>query len=298
MKNYIDLHMHSKYSDDGEFTPSKLVEKCKEQGVKIMAIADHNLLCANEEGKKRAEELGIKYIPAIEIDCSFKEVNLHVLGYGIPLDDPYLKELGNNIFQQEIRLSSEKIKLTKELGFDISKEELDQLSDNGVYTGEMIGEVLLGKEEYKNHPLLMPYRKGNKRADNPYVNFYWDYYSQGKPCYTKVLFPDYKEVVKRIHQGGGKAVLAHPGANLEGQFEVFDDMMKEEPLDGVEAFSNYHDKKTMEYFYNKGKEYKIMTTCGSDFHGKTKPAIQLGDAKCPYDQEFIENMLTENGLLE
>lgn len=26
MEKYIDLHMHSKYSDDGEFTPTQLVE--------------------------------------------------------------------------------------------------------------------------------------------------------------------------------------------------------------------------------------------------------------------------------
>jgi predicted metal-dependent phosphoesterase TrpH len=31
MKNYIDLHIHSKYSDDGEFTPETLVEKCRER---------------------------------------------------------------------------------------------------------------------------------------------------------------------------------------------------------------------------------------------------------------------------
>ncbi len=24
----IDLHMHSRYSDDGEFTPSELIEQC------------------------------------------------------------------------------------------------------------------------------------------------------------------------------------------------------------------------------------------------------------------------------
>lgn len=42
-KSYIDLHMHSLYSDDGEFTPGQLVEMCHEAGVKIMAIADHNL---------------------------------------------------------------------------------------------------------------------------------------------------------------------------------------------------------------------------------------------------------------
>ena len=28
MEKYIDLHMHSKYSDDGEFKPIELVENC------------------------------------------------------------------------------------------------------------------------------------------------------------------------------------------------------------------------------------------------------------------------------
>ena len=56
-KSYIDLHMHSLYSDDGEFTPSQLVEMCHEAGVKIMAIADHNWVKAIYEAKKKAEEL-------------------------------------------------------------------------------------------------------------------------------------------------------------------------------------------------------------------------------------------------
>ena len=38
----IDLHMHSYYSDDGEFTPEELVRKCSGSGIKVMAIADHN----------------------------------------------------------------------------------------------------------------------------------------------------------------------------------------------------------------------------------------------------------------
>lgn len=297
MKNYIDLHMHSKYSDDGEFSPSKLVEMCREKGIRIMAIADHNLVCAVKEGRERAEELGIQYISAIEIDCTYQGVNLHVLGYGISEDQEFFRRLGDQIYQQELMLSDRKIELTEALGFHVTKEELDSLSENGVYTGEMFGEIILGKEEYEKHPMLEPYRAGGERSDNPYVNFYWDFYSQGKPCYTEVVYPDYAEIVQKIHQYGGKAVLAHPGANLKGKFEYFDEMMKEESLDGVEAFSNYHDEETADYFYRKGQEYGIMTTCGSDFHGKTKPSIELGECHCPYDQEFLETALKEAKLI-
>lgn len=38
----IDLHMHSFYSDDGEYTPTQLVDMCHESGIQIMAITDHN----------------------------------------------------------------------------------------------------------------------------------------------------------------------------------------------------------------------------------------------------------------
>ena len=83
MEKFIDLHMHSLYSDDGEFTPTQLVEKCYDAGIRIMAIADHNSVKAIDEAKSVAKEKGILYIPAVEIDCTYEGINLHVLGYGI-----------------------------------------------------------------------------------------------------------------------------------------------------------------------------------------------------------------------
>ena len=50
--SYIDLHMHSNYSDDGEFTPKELADLCIERGVKYFAIADHNSVRGIEEGKE------------------------------------------------------------------------------------------------------------------------------------------------------------------------------------------------------------------------------------------------------
>ena len=199
-----------------------------------------------------------------------------MLGYNIPEDEPYFQTLNDKIYDQELSLSNKKIELTKKLGFNVTKEELDQLSDNGVYTGEMFAEVILNKEEYKDHPLLKPYREGGDRSDNPYVNFYWDFYAKGKPCYTKVIYPNYKEIVQNIQKYGGEAVLAHPGENLKGQYGIFDEMMQEAKLNGVEAYSSYHDQETIEYFKNKAEEYNISVTYGSDFHGKTKPSISLG----------------------
>lgn len=293
-KSYIDLHMHSMYSDDGEYTPTQLVDMCHEAGVKIMAIADHNWVKANEEAKKHADELGMTYIPAIEIDCTYKGVNLHVLGYGVDNQEVF-NQLGEDIEKQEIACSMKKLELTNALGFDLKKEQLDALSTNGVYTGEMFGEALLNDSRYDDHELLKPYRQGGERSDNPYVNFYWDYYAQGKPCYTEIHFPTLEETIQLIHQHGGVALLAHPGNNLKGQFELFDEMVAL-GLDGVECFSSYHTTETNEYFYNKAKELNVLYTCGSDFHGKTKPSIHLGENGCLNPQE-IEDCLKAHHLI-
>lgn len=293
-KSYIDLHMHSMYSDDGEYIPTQLVDMCHEAGVKIMAIADHNWVKANEEAKKHADELGMTYIPAIEIDCTYKGVNLHVLGYGIDNQEVF-NQLGEDIEKQEIACSMKKLELTNALGFDLKKEQLDALSTNGVYTGEMFGEALLNDSRYDDHELLKPYRQGGERSDNPYVNFYWDYYAQGKPCYTEIHFPTLEETIQLIHQHGGVALLAHPGNNLKGQFELFDEMVAL-GLDGVECFSSYHTTETNEYFYNKAKELNVLYTCGSDFHGKTKPSIHLGENGCLNPQE-MEDCLKAHHLI-
>ena len=297
MENYIDLHMHSKYSDDGEFTPEELVNQCKEAGVRIMAIADHNSVKAIDDEIKYCKEQGITCIPAIEIDCVFNGVNLHVLGYGMDYKNDKIIELEDNVLRQELAASAKKLELTNAMGFELTEDDMNAVSDNGVWTGEMFGEVLLAKEEYKDHELLKPYREGGERSDNPYVNFYWDFYAQGKPCYTEIIFPSLEEIIDMIYENGGVSVLAHPGNNLKDNYALFDDMAML-GLDGVEAFSSYHDETAINYFYEKGKEYNMLITCGSDYHGKTKPSISLKDSKCSIDQKEIEYQLRAYGLIE
>ncbi len=269
----MDLHMHSKYSDDGEFTPEELVEQCAGAGISVMSITDHNCARANAVAAPLAETSGIRYIPGIEVDCTYKGVNFHVLGYGIDYRSRDFQEIEENVLKQEKKASCERLSKIRELGFQIDEAELRKLSED-VWTGEMFAEILLGKAEYVKHPLLLPYRAGGERSDNPYVNFYWDFCAQGKPCYGEVKYPSMAEAVDVIHHNGGKAVLAHPGINLKGHEDFLDEIL-DLALDGVEAFSSYHTPGQAQYYYEKATGRRMMVTCGSDYHGKTKPAIHL-----------------------
>ena len=293
MKNYIDLHMHSIFSDDGEITPAELVRQCKDAGIKVMSITDHNSVKANAEAKVEAEKLGIQYITGIEIDCAYKGINLHLLGYGIDETAPIFAEVEENVREQELKASLERLLLTRNLGFEIEESELNAIADinkREIWTGEVFAEVLFTKEEYLDHELLLPYREGGSRSDNPYVNFYWDFYAQGEPCYGAVIFPDLQEAIDMIHDNGGKAVLAHPGKNLERRFHFFPEMIPL-GLDGVEAFCSYHSEATARYFLEQAKRNNIFFTCGSDYHGKTKPSVTLAGHGCFIDSDDVMKQL-------
>lgn len=293
MKQYIDLHMHSTYSDDGEFTPAELVRQCSGAGIRVMSITDHNSARANAEARQEAAKWGIRYISGIEVDCRFGEMDLHLLGYGIDETSPDFAELEAMIRAEEQKASVQRLAHTQALGFAISAAELNarsNLEDGGAWAGELFGEILLEKPEYRDHELLRPYRPGGARDDNPFANFYWDLYAQGKPCYVKVAFPTLQEAVALIRKNGGKAILAHPGNNLKGQLERFGDIAPD--IDGVEVFCSYHDAQAATYFYEQAQTHGLVMTCGSDYHGKIKPAVVLGGSGCWVDPEDMERQLT------
>lgn len=102
------------------------------------------------------------------------------------------RDVRRKCIEPRTSMFKEKVKLTNMLGFDVDQAALDALSDNGVYTGEMFGEVLLNDQRYNENSFIKPYRSGGERSDNPYVNFYWDFYAQGKPCYTEIVYPTLK----------------------------------------------------------------------------------------------------------
>ncbi len=281
----IDLHIHSSYSDDGEYAPSALVKMCIDAGISLMAIADHNCVKGAREALEakgaieKSTNTRISCYPAIEIDCTYQGVNFHVLGYNINLESTDFEEIEQNVRKQCIHASKERFRLINGLGFTLTEAELNTVTAGGYWsehwTGEAFAEALLNNSRYYENEILKPYRTGGSRSDNPYVNFYWDYCSQGKPCYVDMTYPDLRDVIDIIHRNNGKAVLAHPGINLKGNFDRIEQLIPL-GLDGIEAYSSYHDPETAQWFLRKARQHGLFVTKGSDFHGKTKPMIRLG----------------------
>lgn len=273
----MDLHMHSCMSDDGEYTPKQLMHMCKEAGLQVVAIADHNSVEAIFEAKEEAMALGLDYIHAIELDCTIHGIELHVLGYGINYLDPAFTALTLSLRKQEQESAKKRVELVKKLGLYIDEEKAFALSHHGCITGEILAEVALQDE--RNHSFLKEYLPNGARSDNPYVNFYWDYCSQGKPAYVKINFITLEEAVAMIQNAGGVAILAHPGNNTKEDTALLDTIVSHGVM-GLEAYSSYHSPAQVEFYKEYAKQHQLCITCGSDFHGKTKPAIRLGAHGC------------------
>ncbi len=288
--SYIDLHMHSYYSDDGEFEPKQLIDLCLEKNIKYFSIADHNSVRGIKEAKEYCVGKNINIILAIELDCTFKEINLHVLGYGIDYDKTVFYDIEDNIIKQEQFASKKRMKLVKELGIDFSDEVINSLSRNGVVNGEMIAEAAMEFDKNHENPLLMPYYENGSRSDNPYVNFYWDYCAQGKAAYAEVSFISLQEAINIIEESGGIPILAHPGNNIKENINLLEQIISC-GIKGIEVYSSYHSKEQVEFYKKFSLKHKLLLTCGSDFHGKTKPSIVIGGTDCEGIEDKIISQL-------
>lgn len=291
--SYIDLHMHSLYSDDGEFSPKELVDLCVGKGIKYFSIADHNSVKGIKEAKEYCKDKEINIIPAVELDCTVDGVNLHVLGYGIDYNNDIFDRIEEDIIKQEQGASKKRMKLIRELGIDFSDEVIKKLSKNGVVNGEMIAEAAMEFDKHKKNLLLQPYYENGNRSDNPYVNFYWDYCAQGKPAYAEVKYISLEKAIEVIKTSGGIPVLAHPGNNVKEKHSLLESI-RVCGIEGIEVYSSYHSKEQVEYYKEYAMKNKLILTCGSDFHGKTKPSIAIGSTDCENkENDIISEIIKE-----
>ena len=293
----IDLHMHSMFSDDGEFTPQEIVSRCVARGLTLAAITAHNSARANPEALEAAASTDLKILPGIELDCTHDGRNFHLLGYGIDYTRPEYAEVEKDILHQEQMAGEEKIKLfSSATGIPLPFSQIMAAAVDGVVTGELVAEILLAQEDASQYEILRPYLPGGAKSDMPYVRFYWDFFSEGKPAYVPIRYLSLADAVKLIHSTGGIAVLAHPGQNLVDDTGMLPGIIAQ-GIDGLEAFSSYHDRETAEFYLEAARQNHLIVTCGSDYHGKTKPQICLGGHNASLSDEDILSGLRSLGLL-
>ena len=270
-----DLHMHSSYSLDGEFSIKDLLAKCQEHKLSTVSLTDHNSVKGVGEAIEMAHSAGMTVIPGIEIDCIYNGIDLHILGYDIKWESTDFLSLEDEVNRKIMEAFPEMLRLLKKSGITVDGDEVIALAKGRPPVAEQIAETLITNPVYHSNALLKPYLPGGSRSDMPYINFYHDYFAQGRPAYVKIDYMPYSEAIDLIKSQAGIPIVAHPGVNLRNQEAVINELLDKGAL-GLEAFNNYHDYDQINYFAGIADHRHLLLTCGSDFHGKNKPLIQPG----------------------
>lgn len=256
----IDLHLHTTHSD-GSFSTQEVMAFAKQAGVTALAITDHDIVEAIPEATAIGTELGIEVVPGVEISSRLGESELHILGYFLHWTDPLLNQRLAMLRDSRHDRNPKIIRRLNELGIDITYDEVRALAGTESVGRPHIARVLMDKQVVTSA----------KEAFDRYL-------ANGRPAFVDRELPEPAEAVRWIREAGGVPVLAHPTwvrTSAEGLRSLLH-QLKEAGLGGIEVhYSTHTPSQTTEYLA-LAQQCDLLVTGGSDFHGVTKPDIDVG----------------------
>ena len=259
----IDLHLHTTHSD-GSLSPTDVLRLAHKAGVTALAITDHDIVTGIPEAIAAGAELGIEIIPGVEISSRVGNSELHILGYCLQWQDQELNRRLASLRESRHSRNPQIIERLRALGLDVTYEEVRALAGTDAVGRPHIARLLMDKH----------YVTSAKDAFDRYL-------AEGRPAYVARELPSPADAIAWIRAAGGVAVLAHPTwAKVSGEsLNALLITLKAEGLGGIEVHYSSHTKRQTREYHDLAKRLDLLSTGGSDFHGITKPDIEVGTGK-------------------
>ena len=268
----VDLHNHSYYSD-GVFSPSEVVRFADEAGCDLFALTDHDTTDGLNEARLTADKLSVDLVSGVEISAFWRNMTIHIIGLDIDINNDILQ--AGLVHNQQLRKErAEKIALGLwRAGIKDALEKTQALSKTDMLTRTHFAQMLI-KEGYC---------KDMKSVFRRYL-------TGKKPGGVRVEWKNIDEVVGWIHAAGGKAVIAHPFRYRMTQTKIKNMLIdfKEVLGDGIEVVTATSTDEEITLSNQWAKEYKLLSSCGSDYHGWSNQRIQIG---CLRDLPSLDNAI-------
>lgn len=264
----IDLHTHSLRSD-GALSPADLVKRAAARGVKIQALADHDTLAGVAEAAATGSDLGVRIIPATELNTESEWGDAHVLGYFIDPADSELEERLRWLRENRGRRIELMVEKLNGLGYAVDLARVLEIAQGGALGRPHLAQAL--------------FEKG-------YVSMYDEAFAtliaKDSPAYVARIGLDPFEAVTLVRKHGGVPSLAHPGT-IVGIDELLPKLVAI-GLAGIEAYYGEHTPEMTARYLRLARELDLVPTGGSDFHGRGEHGTDLGGVFVP--PETIEHL--------
>lgn len=272
MRNLVDLHLHSTFSD-GVLTPTELVVEAAALGLRAIALADHDNVDGVPEALAAGREFGVEIVSAVELSTLWQDLDdLHLLGYAFDHENPaLLQALGE--FRDFRAGRSERILANINLRLTAEDRQPLGFSDVRKRAGGTIGRPHIGQAL-----VAAGYVRSMEDAFIRYL----------VPCNEPKRFFPIEEAINLIHNAGGCTVLAHPPfikVSDERLSELLDEFIVM-GLDGLEAYSSSAGNDGIDRYITMARRKNLIVTGGSDFHQPIKGGVVMGagrgNLKIPY----------------
>jgi 3',5'-nucleoside bisphosphate phosphatase len=259
----LDLHLHTTHSD-GSCTPTEVVNMAHQAGVTALAITDHDIMTGVVEAMEAGQQCGIEIIPGVEISSLSGNSELHILGYFLDRQDPDLLARLKTLRDGRHLRNPQIIERLQTLGIDITYDEVRALAGSDSVGRPHIARALMDKRVVASA----------KEAFDRFL-------AEGKPAYVPRELPSPAEAIHWIKAARGLAVLAHPTWVKVAEQPLVDlvRQLKADGLDGVEVYYSTHAARQTREYLSLAQQLGLLVTGGSDFHGITKPDIEVGIGK-------------------
>ena len=259
----VDLHNHSYYSD-GVFSPSEVVRFADDAGCDLFALTDHDTTDGLDEAQHMADKLSVDLVSGVEISAFWRNMTIHIIGLDIDINNDILQ--AGLVHNQQLRKErAEKIALGLwRAGIKDALDKTQALSKTDMLTRTHFAQMLIREG----------YCKDMKSVFRRFL-------TGSKPGGARVEWKNIDEVVGWIHAAGGLAVIAHPFRYKMTQTKIKNMLIdfKEILGDGVEVVTATSTDEEITLSNQWAKEYELLSSCGSDYHGWPNQRIQIGSLR-------------------
>ncbi|MFA6505982.1 MAG: PHP domain-containing protein [Treponemataceae bacterium] len=256
----IDLHTHSNASD-GTFSPRELIAEAASRGLTAIALTDHDTIAGIPEAAEAAKGFGIKFIPGIEMEIAFEPGECHLLGLGISTpSDEFIETIKDLAERREAR-NLAILELMRESGVEAQYAEVERYAEGKVIGRPHFASLLIERKLVRNR----------EQAFSRYLG-------KGRPFFVPKASLELRRAIRLIKESGGKSILAHPLSLYVawGRLPSVISEWKELGLDGLEAWHPAAKVRACERLEKMAKDFGMLVTAGSDFHGASRPDRKLG----------------------
>lgn len=225
------------------------------------ALTDHDTLDGIDRARRAAEDLGIAFIPGVELSVDHDGTKIHLLVYFLepgpgPLQSKLLAlRVGRNERNRQI------VENLNRLGYEITLEDVHRHAEGPSVGRPHIADALVHKGYIAS------------REEG-----FADLLRDGGAAYVERTRLSASEAIRLSRESCGVPVIAHPTTMslTRDQYATTFKALTALGLGGIEAHHPMHDPDLRAHITELAAELGIAATGGSDYHGASKRSYRVG----------------------